>query len=199
VAELATVRQVVAVCYRSIIGVALDTGRVLWEEPYESLKYPHSLTPLIYGDTIVMSGSGKGLSSFRVIRDAASWWVKRAWHNESVSMTLSSPLLHGDFLFGLGDRNRGQFVCVDARSGALIWASEGREGETAAVLGAGDQILFVKDQGELVVVDADPHRLNIIAKYTIADAPIWTIPAVVAGQLLVRHGDALTRWDVPSP
>jgi outer membrane protein assembly factor BamB len=197
VAEFANVRQVVVVCYRSVAGVALDAGRVLWEQRYEPLKYPHSLTPLVYGDTIVMSGYSKGLTSFRVSGDAPGWRVQQEWHNDAVSMSLSSPVIHGDYLYGLIDRNRGQFVCVDVQTGAVMWTSQGREGEMASVVGMGDQIIFMKDQGELVIANADPRGLNITARYALADGLTWPMPAIAAGQLIVRHGEELSRWEVP--
>jgi outer membrane protein assembly factor BamB len=198
VAEFAGVRQVVVVGYRSIAGLSLDTGALLWQQAYGGLKYPHSLTPVVYRDTIVMSGSMKGLTSLHVSRVGDDWTVRQAWHNDSVSMSLSTPVVHGDDAFGLSDRNRGQFVCLDVRTGEIAWTSDGREGEIAAVLRAGSHILFLKGEGELVIANAEPRSFEVVARYTLADALTWGTPAIAAGELILKHGEELTAWRVRS-
>ena len=51
---------------------------------------------------------------------------------------------------------------------------------------------------QLTIANADPRRLNIVATYALADALTWTMPALVSRQLIVKHGDELSRWEVPA-
>ena len=69
-------------------------------------------------------------------------------------MTLSTPIVVGDYVYGLADRNRGQFVCVDARDGKVMWTSPGREGEIASTLRSTGLVWFLTGHGELIVARA---------------------------------------------
>lgn len=70
-------------------------------------------------------------------------------------------------------------------------SGSGRRRQRANRLG----ITFVQT---IWIANADPRRLNIVASYALADALTWTMPALVSRQLIVKHGDELTRWEVPA-
>ena len=57
----------------------------------------------------------------------ASWpeSLKLKWRNPEIFMYMNSPVLSGDLLFGFSHQRRGQFFCIDARTGATLWKSEG--------------------------------------------------------------------------
>ena len=62
---------------------------------------------------------------------------------------MSTPVESGGYLFGLTHRNRGQFFCLDAKTGKTMWTTKGREGENAALLTAGGLVLAMTTEGEL--------------------------------------------------
>ncbi len=50
---------------------------------------------------------------------------------------MSTPVESGGYLFGLTNRNRGQFFGLDLGTGKTMWTTKGREAENAAFLTAG--------------------------------------------------------------
>src|SRR5262245_29027796 len=50
----------------------------------------------------------------------------------------NTPVLADNRLVGFSHRKKGQFFCLDANTGKAFWESEGRMGENAATLNAGD-------------------------------------------------------------
>ena len=54
---------------------------------------------------------------------------------------LSNAVVAGDLLFGFSHKNKGQFFCMDARTGATKWLGDPRQGDNAAMLIAGDRLL----------------------------------------------------------
>ena len=112
------VRQVVSATIDSVIGVALD-GRVLWRYPWEGGG--GSTTPVLNGDTIIVSALDKGMTAMKPILRDGAWTVETVWKTNDVSMDRSNPVVVADTVFGLSNKARGQFFGVDARSGGVLW------------------------------------------------------------------------------
>ena len=104
---------------------------------------------------------------------------------------MSSPVAFSGRLFGFSHRRAGQFFALDISSGEVVWTSEGREGENAAVLLLGDQVLFLTDEAVLTVVDARADRYRPMARYEVASSPTWAHPVVTSHGLLVKDDDSL--------
>ena len=111
-------------------------------------------------------------------------------------MYMNSPVLQGDYLYGLSHKRKGQFFCIDARTGQTLWATTGREGDNAAVV-AGGQVLFMLTEGaELVVARSDPKQFEAVKKYTVATSPTWAHPVVVGKTILVKDLENLALFSL---
>jgi hypothetical protein len=176
------------------VGLSPETGMLLWQVPHAGAAYPHAVTPIIYDDTVVLSGRDLGLSSYRVAQRDGQWTAELAWRSTDVSMALSTPVVNGDYIYALSDRNRGQFVCVDARNGLVAWTSPGREGQMAVILRSDRYLWLFKEQGELVIARAATQAFEPVARYQLADPPAWSTPAITDGLLFVRSGKDLIAW-----
>jgi hypothetical protein len=100
----------------------------------------------------------------------------------------------GGVLFGFSHRNNGQFVAMDARSGKVLWTSEGRQGENAAMLHTGSHILALTNNATLILMKADPNAYSVVKTYTVADSPTWAHPVPVEGGILVKDKNHLALW-----
>ena len=74
-------------------------------------------------------------------------------------MYMSSPVAGDGLIYGLSAKQKGQFVALDASTGALKWASEGREGEQASILLAPANVLFLTNTGRTGHRQADGRGL----------------------------------------
>jgi outer membrane protein assembly factor BamB len=195
--EIDGTRQIIDVSYRAILGVDAGTGAVLWQIPYAPIAFPHAVTPVSYRDTVIVSASRKGLVAYRVFKTPDGWSTAEAWNNSAAAMAMSTPVLSGDRLLGLAERNSGQFIGVDARTGTTLWTSPGREGETAALLDVRGLLMLFREDGTLSVVGRPDRGVEPIARYQVSRRALWSIPAFAGPRLIIKDGDQIVLWQLP--
>jgi len=184
--------QIVTQTQKSIAGFSAATGELLWQIPFETEYVQNIVTPVAYKDSLIVSGIDKGTIALKVIKRAGKWETEQVWSNEQVSMYMSSPVLSGDYLYGLSHKRKGQFFCLDARTGQTRWLSTGREGDNAAIVAAGGLLFMLTDGAELTVARAEPARLEVLKKYTVARSPTWAHPVVMGNRVLIKDATTLT-------
>lgn len=197
VAVLDGVRQLITQTQRFVVGIDLASGALLWRIPFETAYEQNSVTPLVFGDTVIYSGLDKGVMSIRPRRTNGAWSTPQVWRNEEVSLYMNSPVLAGDRLCGLSHRKKGQYFCLDAATGKMRWTGPGRGGENASLIAAGDVLLSLDDTAALVVLRAAGESYSEIARYETATSPTWAHLAVAGKRLLVKDRTRLTAWDLP--
>ena len=93
----------------------------------------------------------------------------------------------------MSSRRKGQFVALDAATGKLKWATEGREGDHASIITTPAHVLFLTNaaisswRGRTASKFADEQRIEV------ADGETWAMPAFVRGGLIVRDAGGLIR------
>lgn len=197
VATLGGVRQVVTLTQTKLVGVELATGALLWSEPFTTEYEQNAVTPLVVGDLVIVSGINRPLRASRVTRAGARFTVATAWENPELPLYMSSPVAHGERLFGFTHRQRGRFFAADLASGRLLWASEGRQAEHASLLLAGDALLLATSGGELLVARSGAAGFAPLASYELASGVVWAHPALGAGRLFVKDVDSLAAFRLP--
>lgn len=183
--------QIVTQTQKAIAAFSAASGELLWRIPFETEYVQNIVTPVAYKQTLIFSGLDKGTMAIRAIKRGAKWETERVWHNPDVSMYMNSPVLSGDYLVGLSHKRKGQFFCLDARTGQTLWTTNGREGDNAAMLAAGQFFLLLTDGAELIVARSDPKQFEILKKYSVADSPTWAHPVVVGNRILIKDASSL--------
>jgi outer membrane protein assembly factor BamB len=196
VAEFGAVRQVVTLTQNALVGVEAATGRLLWRENFTTDFDQNSVTPIVDGDRLIVSGLSRGVHALAPSRSVDRWSIAKVWANPDVSFYMSTPVLSGRLLFGLSHRNRGQFVCLDAATGKTLWTSEPRQADNASLIAAGDLLLATTTAGELIVLRRTPKLFDPIERYAIATSPVWAHPALLPAALLVKAESTLARWNI---
>ncbi|MCY4658305.1 MAG: PQQ-like beta-propeller repeat protein [Acidobacteria bacterium] len=195
--EVAGHRQLVTLTESSVVGLDATDGALLWSVPFTDEWHENIVTPVWTGNHVVVSGPRQGTHAFAIRRREDGWQAAPAWSNPGVTMYMSSPVLAGGILYGHSSTRAGQFVALDAATGAVRWSSEGREGEHAAVLLAGDHLLLLTEDAELLVAEPDPAAFAVAHQYEVAEDATWTVPVPLPDGLLVRDATGLARL-VPS-
>jgi outer membrane protein assembly factor BamB len=194
VVDLGGVRQVVSVLQESVIGVAADDGRLLWRYPWKGLG--GSTTPLLNGDTIVLSGLDMGVTAIKpAVRDG-TWSVEERWKTSGVSSYLSNAVVVDRTIFGLSHRESGQFFALDAATGDVLWLGAPREATNTAVVKAGRVLFFLNDDAELIVARASRTGFEPLKRYTVADGATWAQPVISGNRIFVKDVSSLTLWTV---
>lgn len=193
VVDLGGTRQIVTITQGKLIGVDVTTGSLLWERPFVSSNFTNSVTPVLYGQTFIMSNGGP-VAAVTVARRNNQWVTEPAWENTDVPFRLSNAVIVGDMLFGLSARNAGQYYGVDAKTGKTLWTSEGRQAENAAIARAGDLLFVLESDGELVVVGGSQTAFQVLKRYKVADTETWAQPAISGNRIFVKDVSTLALW-----
>ena len=193
VVEIEGQRQVVTLTESSIVGLDGASGSLLWSAPFTDEWHENIMTPVWTGGHLVVSGPRQGTHAFAIRRRDDGWHAAPAWSNARVTMYMSSPVLAAGTLYGHSSTRSGQFVALDAATGAVRWASEGREGDHASVLMAGDDLLLLTSDAELLVASPDAAAFAVARQYDVADGATWAMPVPLPDGLLVRDATSLAR------
>jgi outer membrane protein assembly factor BamB len=190
VVELAGPRQVVAVTGWELVGVSVATGKKLWSVRLDGSE--RNSTPVLYKDLILIADYKDPVRAFRLEEGEKGIAAKQVWKADGPAPYMSTPVLAGDLLFGSSARGRGNFFCLDARTGKTLWESEEKQGfGYATVLNAGSVWLFLTHRGRLVVVKPGGKEYEPIAEYQVCDRPTWAHPVFLGDRILVRDDTTL--------
>jgi outer membrane protein assembly factor BamB len=190
-ADLDGVRQYVVQTQTQLAGVDAERGTLLWSLPFATSYDQNAVTALVSGPTVIYSGLDQGIHAIRPRREAGRWTANEVWRNDELAMYMSSPVLDGKKLFGFSHKKKGEFFCLDAETGRTLWRSEGRQGDNAALVAVGRDLLLLKDDAELVVIRMDADRFAPVATYAVAQSPTWAHPVPTAKGVLVKDLDSL--------
>ena len=103
----------------------------------------------------------------------------------------SSSVLHEGYIYGLDESILG---CIDASTGELQWKG-GRYGYGQLLL-AGDHLVVLTEDGQLVLVRATPDSHEEVATSMALDGKTWNVPALADGRLLVRNAREMAAFDL---
>ena len=194
VADLAGTRQIITITQGKLIGVDAAIGALLWERPFVSGNSTNGITPVLFGQTVIVSGNGGPTHAVRVSRQNNKWVTETAWENADVPLRFSNGVVAGNRLVSLSTRNSGQYFSVDAATGKTLWLSEPRQAGNAALSTAGDVIFSLEDDGELVVMRNSPTAFEELRRYKVADTQTWTQAAFSGNRIFVKDVSSLTLW-----
>ena len=193
-ATLGGVRQLVTITQGKLVGVDVATGQLLWERPFASPNFTNSITPVLYGQSVIVWGDGGPVTALNVVRRNGEWVTETVWENADISGRMSNAVMAGDVMFGLTSRNLGQYYAVEAKTGTVLWSSEGRQATNAAMARAGDVLFSLEDDGELVVLRASQTAFEPLRRYKVAETETWTQAAISGNRIFVKDVSTLTLW-----
>jgi outer membrane protein assembly factor BamB len=194
IVELGGVRQVVSMTQKSVIGVAVADGALLWEYPWKWSGTDSAITPNVYGETIIVASQRAPVAALKPVRRGGDWVVEVVWENKDVSMFMSNPALIRDTMFGLSEKSSGQFFALDVKTGKTLWLGQPREASNTAVVKAGDLIFMLNDDAELIVARSSQTGFEPLKRYTVADSATWAQPAITGNRFFVKDVTSLALW-----
>jgi outer membrane protein assembly factor BamB len=185
--------QFLVVSADRLVGLSLDRREVLWEFPWTTGHDASAVQPIVIGDQRVFysSGYGTGAVVIELTKAGDQFAVSQVWRNIRMKNRQSSSVLHDGFIYGLDE---GILACLDAATGDLKWKG-GRYGHGQLLL-AGDHLVVITEEGELVLVAATPEKLREVARVPALEGETWNVPAFADGILLVRNTGEMAAFDL---
>ena len=193
--ELSGTRQVVTFTQENFVGVSAATGELLWRRPYTTQSTTTSQTPILFKNHPIEAERGNGITAIDVVRDGGAWSTKNLWHTDEVSKHLSNGVLFDSVLYGLSHLSSGQYFALDLETGRVLWTSEPRQADNAAIVRAGDTIFSLEDDAERVVFRASRTGFEVLRRYEVAQSATWGAQPTISGsRLFVKDVSMLTLW-----
>jgi outer membrane protein assembly factor BamB len=193
VADLAGVRQVVAMTGPNVVGLDVKDGRLLWSFAYQN-QYDESIgTPVVADDLVLVTAVGRPLSAHKVTASDGQFRVAEVWRSDDLTSYLSSMLAHEGHVYGMNDG--GEWHCLRLSDGTTVWRG-GNHGFYSTPVLAEQRLLGLNEQGELAVFAAEPTAYKQEAMNKLSTEPTWTSPAVVGNRLFVRSRAKLVCFEI---
>ena len=195
-ATIAGRRYAVFLTRNGLVGLDPASGQVRFERQWRARQAAsvNAATPVINGDSIFVSaeyGPGAGVLRFDGSKLTDVWAS-----DEALSNHYSTSVYSGGYLYGFHGRQEfGQsFRAVEFQTGKVRW-SQDRFGAGSVTL-AGDRLVILRENGELVLAAASPDGFTPIARAQILPATVRAYPAIADGMVYVRNDDTLVCLDL---
>jgi len=183
--------QIVALTEGSIVGLDAANGKELWSVAFPDEWHENISTPLWTGTHLIVSGTRQGTHAFTLAEQNGKWQVTEVWKNPDVAMYMSSPVIADGVVYAHSSKRKGQFVAFDERTGALRWATEGREGEHASLLLTPRHVVFLTNGADLIVAKRGTPAFTVERRYEVAESSTFATPVLLGSNILVRDATGL--------
>ena len=191
VATVGGARHLITMTDRAVVGIDPVSGKQLWTIAFPDEWNENIVTPVVAGDLLVVSGTRKGSFGYRLEKSGSGWTPKQVWHNTDLPMYMSSPVADGPFLYGFGSKRKGQIFCIDARTGAEKWTTEGRGGANAVVQSVGPHVVVLTTDGDLILLNRTPDKYDEVRRYKVGRSETWAHPVLLGNRIIIRDADSV--------
>jgi outer membrane protein assembly factor BamB len=192
--EIAGVKQIVQFANKSVFGVGLDDGRLLWNYTAPANGTANCCDPLIDGDYVFASsayGTGGGLT--KITATAEGQKAEEVYFEKKMACHHGAIVKVGDYLYSAA---AGSLICMDFKSGKIAWQARGAGKGSLCVA---DGMLFILGENhEVALAEVSPEAYREKGRFKIAEhgRPAWAHPIVAGGRLYLRDQESLAVYDL---
>lgn len=187
------VRQIATMTQGSIVGINAKTGSSLWSIPFPDDFNENIVTPIWTGSHVIVSGTRQGTQAYALTQTAGKWHAAQAWKNADVTMYMSTPVFADGVIYGISNKRRGHLVALDATTGQVKWATQGRDGSHASILLTPAHVLFLTNGADLIVAKRGTAEFAEERRYHVADSETWAMPVLLSDGMVLRDATGLLR------
>jgi outer membrane protein assembly factor BamB len=201
-ATLGGVEQIVMASDAGVEGLDPVKGDVLWWHESPTGGYPRCVQPALIDDTDLLLGTGMGKGDRRVHveRQGDSWGdATEVWTSKRLNPYFNDRVIHKGHIYGF-DNN--MFTCLSLDKGARRWQRGDYGHGQVLLLADQDLLLILSEEGEVVLVAADPQKHRELGRFQALPlkGKTWNHPVVANGRLYVRNGEEAACYELlPAP
>jgi len=191
-ATLNGVPQILVQTRTILAGVNPDDGTLFWKKEIPAFRGMNILTPTVYNNSVFTSSYGGGSFLFATTKDESGWNLKESWTSKAQAYMSSPIVIKGDLYLHL--RNQ-RFTCLNLETGKERWTTT-PFGKYWSMVTDGEKILALDQNGELLLIRANPDKFDLIDRRKVAD-DAWAHIAVSGNEVFIRDLNHLTvyRWE----
>ncbi len=143
----------------------------------------------------IVSTGGLGLKRLVVTHGPDGWTASERWTSNGLKPYFNDFVVHKGHAYGF---DGSILSCIGLEDGARKWKG-GRYGNGQLVLLADqDLLLVISEEGELALVSATPDQFQRALALHRADDKTWNHPVLVGDVLLVRNGEEMAAFRLPT-
>ncbi len=206
-------RVVIAFCRDGLLGVQLETGKVLWQFHHRAdlLESVNGMTPVVLEDQIFISDC-YGVGSVLLqpsLEDCRVVWQDPPNRREHIFRAhWATPIAIGDYLFGSSGRNEpdSDLRCINWKTRQLQWNDNRRS--RCSLLAVDNHLVVLDESGELELIKADATQLQTVTRLNLEDGygncpplgtPYWAAPIISQGRLYIRGSQGVACFRLIAP
>jgi hypothetical protein len=153
-----------------------------------------ALQPQAYKDSILLPTQTLGTRRIQIIEDETELSAKELWTSRFLKPDFNDFVIQDQFAYGFDGKI---FTCIDLETGERKW-KRGRYGKGQVLLLVNSKLLLVlSEQGDLVLLKADPLEHIELAAIAALEGRTWNHPVVVGDKLYVRNGEKAICYRLP--
>ena len=200
--KLAGREQVVSLMGTAALGIAPDTGKVLWRYPFVTDFNCNTASPVAVGDGVLISAGemhGSALLSLKPRGeefDVVETWTSLGGDSE-LRAEWQTPIVSGSQIYGFDNLGGAgpitHLACIDATTGKRIWY-KARFGK-GNMIAADGKFWVATLAGELILLRENAAQFEELGR---ANVGIGTrqAPTLVDGRLYLRDDENIVCFDV---
>jgi outer membrane protein assembly factor BamB len=187
----AGVRQALFFTNTALVSLGPEDGELYWRYPWKPAGGFNIATPIAFGNYVFISSDyGKGCALLEITAEpGGAPRVGRVYEHNRMRNTFASSVRCGDCVYGF---DRTDLVCMDVRTGRILWRERGSPGfGKGTLLAAGGHLVILSESGTLTLASASGAGYREEASYRLSRSKCWTVPSLAGGRLYVRDESQL--------
>jgi outer membrane protein assembly factor BamB len=189
------IKQIVLVTEKSLISLNLTNGKLLWQVTAIPMqRFYNCVSPYINGQTIYYTGQGSGTKAIQVVKKGNQFVSKELWSTAEIGAKWNTPVLKDGFLYGFTDQKR--IYCLNASNGQTGWIDAATNSDFATIVDCGSVLIGLPMTGNLLVFKQDPKAYTEIARYKVAETPVYAFPVIAGNLIYIKDAESLTLYKI---
>jgi outer membrane protein assembly factor BamB len=208
--EVAGKRQLVLMKPDGIYAVEPETGRLLWESPYNADNGSIIMAPVRVGDYLYVGGFQEKNLLLKLAADGSG--VEVVWRNKpkhGISAVNVQPFVADGHVYGFHEK--GDLRAIAIPGGDVVWKGGGPLGDrpqgsgTAFIVKQGDaqggRYWMFAETGDLVIANMSPQGYTELGRAHLLEPTntafgrnvVWCVPAYADRSIFVRNDEEIIR------
>ncbi len=189
--------QLLFVSERGLLAFNPSTGAMLWEHstPPGNPGVPRAIQPRSTGSNGILFDAGPDLGTalINVSQSNGAWMATERWISRQLRPSFNDFVTLDNAIYGFDGL---VFTCIDLKTGRRKW-KDGRYGSGQVLLLADQSLLVVvSDEGEAVLVAADPDEHRELGRFRAIKGKTWNHPVIAHGRLFVRNAEEIACFEL---
>lgn len=171
-----------------------SSGKTRLDYEWKIPQY-RALQPLVIGsDTVLLpTGMSMGTRALRLKKTNGQYTAEEVWTSRQLKPDFVDLVSYQNHAYG---NDGGMLTCLDLQTGERKWKG-GHYGKGQILLLENSGVLLIlSEQGQVVLVAADPKEHRELASFQALKGKSWNHPVLVGDRLYVRNSEEAAAYKV---